>query len=381
MNCFSAVFISTITEGATSSLAHPGIRVEKSSKNASATSDDESSDDDDEEGAELGKETESERLRRLAASGLLTRNKRKPPAPPTVAETADLEGSKVFPTADQNITYVDDAYARWVALQKNLPPLPSTSTRESLGLPPSTPSIDAAAATITPTLAKSSASSAGGGFFTRLSAGLSRSTPSPNHDVASSTPVIRTLHASPSDSIGTASEVGKTWSSLIDPSALKEMPERERKRQEAVFELIATENAYVQNLQLLVSQFFVKLEPLMHQQRSDVIFANIEDILLFNTTLLSDLEQRQQDSRLYVERIDDVLHKHIRGLDVYRPYCINQEAARRTLENAKVDNLAVADALQSLRVNDLELEHFLLQPMQRLTRYVRPDFFSKVKFH
>lgn len=39
---------------------------------------------------------------------------------------------------------------------------------------------------------------------------------------------------------------------MIDPSALEELGDRERKRQESIFEFIMTEQAYVQSLQLII---------------------------------------------------------------------------------------------------------------------------------
>jgi hypothetical protein len=48
-----------------------------------------------------------------------------------------------------------------------------------------------------------------------------------------------------------------------------------------------------------------------------VIFANIEDILLTNTALVSSLEERQKDCRLYVDKVGDILLKHIPSMGVY----------------------------------------------------------------
>lgn len=45
---------------------------------------------------------------------------------------------------------------------------------------------------------------------------------------------------------------GKTWSSLVEPSVLETMDKRERKRQEAIFEFVATEIGYNRDLQLIV---------------------------------------------------------------------------------------------------------------------------------
>lgn len=45
---------------------------------------------------------------------------------------------------------------------------------------------------------------------------------------------------------------GSSWASLVDRSALEEIPKQERKRQEAIFELISTEADYVRDVQLIV---------------------------------------------------------------------------------------------------------------------------------
>ena len=49
-----------------------------------------------------------------------------------------------------------------------------------------------------------------------------------------------------------ADEKRQSWASLIDASALDNVPDRERKRQEAIFEFIQTEQSYVQSLQLTI---------------------------------------------------------------------------------------------------------------------------------
>jgi hypothetical protein len=72
-----------------------------------------------------------------------------------------------------------------------------------------------------------------------------------------------------------------------------------------------------------------------------VIFANIEDIMLWSAvsnsnplcitlteeywqTFFSDLESRQKECRLYIDRIGDIVKRHATSLDVYTPYCLNQ---------------------------------------------------------
>jgi hypothetical protein len=49
-----------------------------------------------------------------------------------------------------------------------------------------------------------------------------------------------------------------------------------------------------------------------------VIFTNIEDILLTNTTFLSSLEERQRSCRLYIDTIGDLLDKHLTNMSTYK---------------------------------------------------------------
>lgn len=78
---------------------------------------------------------------------------------------------------------------------------------------------------------------------------------------------------------------------------------------------------------------------------AQVIFGNVEDILLLNTTLLSDLEARQQEQRLYVDTVGDVLSGHLDQMDIYRFYCANQKSAVRTLDELRSSDSRVADIL------------------------------------
>lgn len=56
---------------------------------------------------------------------------------------------------------------------------------------------------------------------------------------------------------------------------------------------------------------------LLSQKEITVVFANIEDILLTNTAFMSSLEERQKECRLYVDKIGDILLKHIPSMGIY----------------------------------------------------------------
>ncbi|KAJ7621612.1 hypothetical protein DFH06DRAFT_1233083 [Mycena polygramma] len=166
---------------------------------------------------------------------------------------------------------------------------------------------------------------------------------------------------------------GGSWASLVDKSALEDIPTQERRRQEAIFELITTENAYVRDLQLIVEIFYSSMMPLLDRKAITVVFANIEDILLINTTFMSSLEERQKECRLYVDRIGDILQNHMSNMAVYMEYCVNQGTAIKVLKSLRDSNPELASHLQRLKedptVRNLDLSSYLLAPMQRITRY------------
>lgn len=100
--------------------------------------------------------------------------------------------------------------------------------------------------------------------------------------------------------------------------------------------------AYVRDLQLIVEVcllgirllvialimtlqvFYSSMLQLLSLKEITVIFANIEDILLTNTAFVSSLEERQKDCRLYIDKIGDILLKHIPSMSVYLVSCVSR---------------------------------------------------------
>lgn len=146
------------------------------------------------------------------------------------------------------------------------------------------------------------------------------------------------------------------------------MDDRERKRQESIFEFIATESSYVRDLQLIVGVFYARVMTLLPDKALHVIFANVEDILMLNTFFLSALEDRQKESRLYVDTIGDVLAEHCQNLEVYMPYCVNQDVGAKLLVQLRGENAELERALVEIRgdpsVRGLDLSSYLLEPSE-----------------
>ncbi|KAI5983191.1 hypothetical protein EDD15DRAFT_2202273 [Pisolithus albus] len=155
---------------------------------------------------------------------------------------------------------------------------------------------------------------------------------------------------------------GTSWASLLDRTALEGIPA-----------LISTEADYVRDLQLVVELFYLRLVDMLEAESTSVIFSNIEDIPLTHTALLSTLEERQRECRLYIDHVGGLLETHMPHMRVYLDYCVNQANAGKVLQSLRDANPELSTQLQCLRedpsARNLDLFSNLLVPMQHLTRY------------
>ena len=108
---------------------------------------------------------------------------------------------------------------------------------------------------------------------------------------------------------------------------------------------------------------------MLDEKAQTVVFANIEDILLINTSFLSSLEERQRKCRLYIDQIGDVLESHAAGMSVYEAYCVNQQTAEKVLRGMRQNDPRLEDHLKGVRESDpevrgLDLSSFLLIPSE-----------------
>ncbi|KAI6004684.1 Dbl homology domain-containing protein [Pisolithus albus] len=142
---------------------------------------------------------------------------------------------------------------------------------------------------------------------------------------------------------------------------------------ETIFKLISTEADYVRDLQLVVELFYLRLVDMLEAESTSVIFSNIEDIPLTHTALLSTLEERQRECRLYIDHVGGLLETHMPHMRVYLDYCVNQANAGKVLQSLRDANPELSTQLQCLRedpsARNLDLFSNLLVPMQHLTRY------------
>ncbi|RKP20821.1 hypothetical protein ROZALSC1DRAFT_21053 [Rozella allomycis CSF55] len=101
------------------------------------------------------------------------------------------------------------------------------------------------------------------------------------------------------------------WSDFVGSEISESVSKEERKRQEAIFELIATERKYVADLQLIIQVFYSPLLKILNVTTVEMLFSNIEDILLVNCQLLSDLDDLQKNEFPIVNNLGKIMLRHI----------------------------------------------------------------------
>ncbi|XP_015266583.1 PREDICTED: rho guanine nucleotide exchange factor 16, partial [Gekko japonicus] len=168
-----------------------------------------------------------------------------------------------------------------------------------------------------------------------------------------------------------------TWSQLpeVQEAGILELisPE-ERKRQEAMFEIITSEYTYMRSLDILVTQFLKseELKETMTQTEHHHLFSNVGDILAASKSFFEDLEKRHQEHLLIPDISDIVEDRANFHFHPYVIYCSNEVYQQRTLQKLLTTNPAFKDTLKQIErkpeCGSLPLISFLILPMQRVTR-------------
>ncbi|XP_051493387.1 rho guanine nucleotide exchange factor 16 [Apus apus] len=168
-----------------------------------------------------------------------------------------------------------------------------------------------------------------------------------------------------------------TWSQLpevLEAGILRWISPEERKRQEAMFEIITSEYSYMHSLSILVGHFMKseELKETMTQTEHHHLFSNISDILTVSTSFFGDLEKRHQEN-LLIPDISDIVEEHASNhFNPYISYCSNEVYQQRTLQKLLNTNPLFKETLKQIErkpaCGGLPMLSFLILPMQRVTR-------------
>ncbi|BES95601.1 RhoGEF [Nesidiocoris tenuis] len=174
--------------------------------------------------------------------------------------------------------------------------------------------------------------------------------------------------------------------SSIEPN-FQQSKGSEKKRQQAIKELIQTEQAYIDDMSIVHEVFLKPLHKrpdLVTPEQLGAIFINWDEILQCNYAFLRSLRVRREMSERGVIRIiGDVLCENLPRMTVYIRFCSCQLRAAALLQHlttTKPEFLELSKKCQSdPRTQGLPLSSFLIKPMQRITKY--PLLISKILEH
>ncbi|XP_070695515.1 rho guanine nucleotide exchange factor 16 [Pempheris klunzingeri] len=168
-----------------------------------------------------------------------------------------------------------------------------------------------------------------------------------------------------------------TWSQLPqvrDAGILTKISPQERKRQEAIFEIITSEHSYLHSLGILVRHFknSEALKKTMTATEHHHLFSNISVIHQVSQRFFEDLERRHYDNPV-IRDISDIVQNHAaHHFEPYIVYCSNETFQQRTLQKLLSSNTAFKETLKQIEGSSecggLPMISFLILPMQRVTR-------------
>lgn len=161
---------------------------------------------------------------------------------------------------------------------------------------------------------------------------------------------------------------------VIDSCILKSLPDQVKKMQEAKFEILTSEESYMNSLNVLENHFMKKIGELNLITKRDfkILFSNILPVKKCSENFLNDLENCWQNN-IMLNGICDIVHKHsLKNFGVYVKYCKNQISIYRTLRELIDKNSSFETALKEIESDpicqNLSIHSFLMLPMQRITR-------------
>ncbi|KAF9086756.1 actin organization and endocytosis protein [Mortierella sp. AD031] len=154
------------------------------------------------------------------------------------------------------------------------------------------------------------------------------------------------------------------------------LSEKERKRQEAIHELITTEQVYLAYLYLVRGDFQRPLldQGLIGPAESHSIFMDWSSLLDLSQSIVDELVRRRDSEQGVVLAVGDVINSHIvERAGCFMRYCANHREASSLLTRSMAESRLLSDFMKAAKskpsCRGMDISSFLLQPLQRITRY------------
>ncbi|KAJ5134203.1 Rho1 guanine nucleotide exchange factor 1 [Penicillium atrosanguineum] len=175
----------------------------------------------------------------------------------------------------------------------------------------------------------------------------------------------------------------KLWINMVPKEVSDSIEDREKKRQEVIFEIMYTERDFVKDLEYLRDFWMRPLRaagttnhsPIPEHRREKFIrtvFGNCLEVLKVNSGLCEALNARQKESPI-VKSVGDLFLQHVPRFDPFIKYGANQLYGKYEFEKEKASNPGFAkfveDTERLKESRKLELNGYLTKPTTRLARY------------
>ncbi|XP_052438172.1 rho guanine nucleotide exchange factor 26 isoform X2 [Carassius gibelio] len=154
----------------------------------------------------------------------------------------------------------------------------------------------------------------------------------------------------------------------------EKLSQEERKRQEAIFEVISSEHSYLHSLEILVRLFknSNELSEIINKTDHHHLFSNIVDVCDASKKFFKELKDRHQQN-IVINDISDIVLRHAQSnFDPYVTYCSNEVYQQRTLQRLLNKSPSIKEVLTRIEAHpdcrNLPMISFLILPMQRVTR-------------
>jgi hypothetical protein len=180
------------------------------------------------------------------------------------------------------------------------------------------------------------------------------------------------------ESIAELAEPGALWIHSVSKEIADSVSDTEKKRQEAINEVVYTERDFVRDMEYLRDAWINPLkasDAIPEERRTDFleqVFWNIHDIIAVNTRLRDALNKRQKHYAV-VERIGDILLDAVPHFGPFVSYGAHQLYGKYEFEKEKAANAAFAAFVETTErlpeSRKLELNGYLTKPTTRLARY------------
>ncbi|CAH1264892.1 ARHGEF26 [Branchiostoma lanceolatum] len=165
--------------------------------------------------------------------------------------------------------------------------------------------------------------------------------------------------------------------SVVENNVKYTLSKQQQHLQEAMFEVLTTEESYVRSMSVLEEHFLQAIlqhNALIGHGVFSCLSRYTREIMEVSVAFLEDLQRRVKEQSPVISDICDIIENHAvkNFLDPYKTYCKEVNAHSRVVKDVIAQNKEVREQVSKLegdpKCSRLPMTSFLMLPMQRITR-------------